>query len=79
MNKAFIGAAIMTALAVFSGCGNSEPATRIEPSKNNWKEIGYSNPVSPNVFCADPTAVEYEGRLYTEKVAPWTMKSWQFR
>lgn len=23
-----------------------------------------SNPISPNVFCADPTAVEYNGRLY---------------
>ena len=22
------------------------------------------NPISTNIFCADPTAVEYEGRLY---------------
>ncbi|MBQ8826350.1 MAG: family 43 glycosylhydrolase [Oscillospiraceae bacterium] len=23
-----------------------------------------ANPISPNIFCADPTSVEYEGRLY---------------
>lgn len=28
------------------------------------KASGCSNPISPNVFCADPTAVEYNGRLY---------------
>lgn len=28
------------------------------------KPAKVSNPISPNVFCADPTAVEYNGRLY---------------
>lgn len=33
-------------------------------SKKVWKDSKNSNPISSNVFCADPTAVEYEGRLY---------------
>ena len=36
----------------------------IQPSKNICKPLFNSNPVSSNVFCADPTGVEYEGRLY---------------
>jgi len=28
------------------------------------KNIRFSNPISPDFFCADPTAVEYNGRLY---------------
>ena len=28
------------------------------------KPSGNANPISPNVFCADPTSVEYNGRLY---------------
>lgn len=28
------------------------------------KEIGDTNPISSNIFFADPTSVEYEGRLY---------------
>lgn len=30
----------------------------------NYKTTGYGNPISPCVFCADPTALDYEGRLY---------------
>lgn len=33
-------------------------------SKNAYKTEFNANPISPNIFCADPTAVEYEGRLY---------------
>lgn len=29
-----------------------------------YKTLGNSNPISSNIFFADPTAVEYEGRLY---------------
>ncbi len=29
-----------------------------------YKSIGNGNPISPCVFCADPTAVECDGRLY---------------
>ena len=31
---------------------------------NNWKDLDLGNPISGNIFCADPTAVEFEGRLY---------------
>lgn len=31
---------------------------------NNYKNEKYNNPISSEFFCADPTAVEYEGRLY---------------
>lgn len=33
-------------------------------SKNNYKSIREGNPISASVFCADPTSVEYNGRLY---------------
>lgn len=29
-----------------------------------YKPTDYANPVSSNIFCADPTSVVYEGRLY---------------
>lgn len=33
-------------------------------SKDNYKSAKEGNPISAAVFCADPTAVEYNGRLY---------------
>lgn len=33
-------------------------------SKNTYKNKSEGNPISSTVFCADPTAVEYNGRLY---------------
>ena len=33
-------------------------------SGNVYKNEMNANPISPNIFCADPTAVEYNGRLY---------------
>ena len=30
----------------------------------NYKAVGEGNPISSCVFCADPTAIEYQGRLY---------------
>lgn len=38
--------------------------SEIKPSQNSYKPEECANPISPNVFCADPTGVEYEGRLY---------------
>ena len=35
-----------------------------EASGNVYKTERNANPISGSVFCADPTAVEYEGRLY---------------
>ena len=33
-------------------------------STDNCKDTRFNNPISPDFFCADPTAVEYNGRLY---------------
>lgn len=33
-------------------------------STDNYKNTRFNNPISPDFFCADPTAVEYNGRLY---------------
>ncbi len=33
-------------------------------SSTVYKTVRNANPISPILFCADPTAVEYEGRLY---------------
>ena len=30
----------------------------------DYKGTNYNNPISANIFCADPTALEYKGRLY---------------
>lgn len=35
-----------------------------EVSQNVYKTELNANPISGSIFCADPTAVEYEGRLY---------------
>lgn len=50
---------------LMAGCSKSyEEFERITPSLNIGKQLEHNNPISPLVFCADPTAVEYEGRLY---------------
>lgn len=43
------------------------PGTAIDNSiisSKTYKSALYNNPISSEVFCADPTAVEYNGRLY---------------
>ena len=30
----------------------------------DYKGSGNNNPISSNIFCADPTGLEYNGRLY---------------
>lgn len=42
--------------------GITIPADQI--SSGNYKDTRFNNPISPDFFCADPTAVEYNGRLY---------------
>ena len=32
--------------------------------EKNFKELSNGNPISASVFCADPTALDYNGRLY---------------
>ena len=38
--------------------------SRITVSKDYYKKESWGNPISPDIFCADPTAIEYNGRLY---------------
>ena len=42
--------------------GITTPSDKI--SAGNYKYVTCNNPVSSEFYCADPTAVEYEGRLY---------------
>lgn len=52
--KLFLASAIMMA-------GLHAEAQTIAP---DYKEAANGNPISANIFCADPTALEYNGRLY---------------
>lgn len=38
--------------------------SKLRASRNFYKNFTNTNPLLSNFFCADPTAVEYEGRLY---------------
>ena len=42
----------------------SSAALTAQTLAKNYKEVGNSNPISPCVFCADPTAMVYDGRVY---------------
>ena len=46
------------------GFENTMEPTKITSVCKGWKPAENGNPISPDIFCADPTAVEYEGRLY---------------
>jgi len=39
-------------------------STSAQTTARDYKGTSYNNPISANVFCADPTALEYKGRLY---------------
>lgn len=52
--KLFLTAAIMTACI----------QTNAQTMAPDYKGSGNNNPISANVFCADPTGLEYNGRLY---------------
>ncbi len=45
-------------------CGLNNSIKIDKLSDNVYKTENCGNPISTNIFCADPTAVEYEGRLY---------------
>ncbi len=51
---------LLLATAISTLCLNIEAQT----FATEFKQVSYGNPISPCVFCADPTALEYEGRLY---------------
>lgn len=38
--------------------------TNAQTMATDYKGLGNNNPISANIFCADPTALEYNGRLY---------------
>ena len=51
---------IILATALLSFCFQVNAQTLA----TEYKGVSSGNPISPIVFCADPTALEYEGRLY---------------
>ena len=51
----------ITILAAMMAFSVNSKAQSIAP---NYKGLSESNPISASVFCADPTALEYNGRLY---------------
>ena len=55
MKKYLFVTAVMMAV-----CSPSKAQT---PAKD-YKGTDHNNPISANIFCADPTALEYSGRLY---------------
>lgn len=63
---------VLCAALMLSGCAGSRKIIDSKPieskiteaSEMTYKTVTNANPISPIVFCADPTAVEYEGRLY---------------
>ena len=57
MKKKFILAAGLMAISMQMGAQTITIA-------NDHKGTSNGNPISASVFCADPTAIEYEGRLY---------------
>ena len=38
--------------------------TKAQDVGADYKGTNSNNPISANIFCADPTALEYNGRLY---------------
>ena len=55
MKKFLLITAVMMAI-----CSPSKAQTLA----TDYKGTGNNNPISANIFCADPTALEYNGRLY---------------
>ena len=47
-----------------NGVLSPSDAPELEITEASPKDLGDTNPIISNVFCADPTSVEYEGRLY---------------
>ena len=63
---------IMKTISIFSGSRHllvvllalSMMPANAQSIAKAYKDAGNGNPISPIVFCADPTALEYDGRLY---------------
>ena len=52
---------LLLSVAVMATCISTNAQTKLA---DDYKGSGYNNPISANIFCADPTALEYNGRLY---------------
>ena len=52
---------LLLSVAVVAACMPTKAQTSMA---TDYKGSGNNNPISANVFCADPTALEYNGRLY---------------
>ena len=52
---------LLLSVAVVATCIPTKAQTS---TATDYKGSGNNNPISANVFCADPTALEYNGRLY---------------
>ena len=50
--------------ATNAGNSSEKGVKRMSLSRKYWKYFGRNNPISSNIFCADPTGIEYNGRLY---------------
>lgn len=51
---------LLWSAAVMAAC----ISTKAQTTATDYKGSSNNNPISANVFCADPTALEYNGRLY---------------
>ena len=56
MRKTFLLAGAFMALSMQAGAQTTPAA--------DYKGTANGNPISASVFCADPTALDYNGRLY---------------
>ncbi len=64
LSGALAGLLVLSSCAGTNSLKEKEKMGKIAPSRDIFKPLQNANPISPAVFCADPTAVEYEGRLY---------------
>ena len=49
---------------IMMSCCTFMQSAHAQSVATNYKGVNDGNPISPSVFCADPTALEYNGRLY---------------
>lgn len=55
---------LLLSVAVMAACISTSAQTEAPDYKVDENGSSVNNPISANVFCADPTALEYNGRLY---------------
>lgn len=55
---------VISALLALTACSSAVSPSSVPVGESPAKSAENGNPLISNVFCADPTAVEYNGRLY---------------